>query len=431
MMAGQPVLPGAEEDLAAGKRNASRSMIPRPDEVRALTVEYDLLSDPAIQGYLEVALDRLLYTTRLLSALSLQTPKVLEIGARPYLMTVLLKKCLGYELTALTEPWAGRPEAGTEQIRNLVTGELLEIPFVTANIETDQLPLGTESFDLVIFCEVIEHLTHDPTWALVEIHRVLKRGGLLLVSTPNALRWEYLRRMLKGTNYYPPYSGYGTTARHNREFSTSELRELLEGCGFSLKSIETVRDAAYDHPRLWDRAATVFTKFGLWRDRLDVIHALAQRGDTSRLCYPEHLYYDIHGYRRITDPFVRMGVNDQLQIDHSGFYPLEDWPPKIRWTKRKANVFLRGSGQSSLTIRFFSGERAGNVRGSIAAAGDLIAEFDAPAGVWFEQEFAMQRAVQGEIEVSVSVSDPWVPHRLSGNGDTRELGVALERLELC
>jgi len=128
---------------------------------------------------------------------------------------------------------------------------------------------------------------------------------------------------------------------------------------------------------------------------------------------------------------VRMGVNDQLQIDHSGFYPIEDWPPKVRWTKRKAGVFLRGSGQSSLSLRFFSGKRPGGVHGSIAVAGDLLGDFEAPAGTWFEQAYPVQRVLEGEIEVLISVSDPWVPDEVSRNGDRRELGVALERVELC
>ncbi len=406
--------------------------IPSPEEVKAFAGQYDFFNEPAVRQYLDVALDRLLHTLRLLSTLPLAKPRVLEIGARPYFMTALLKNYFGCDLTALNEPSPdGQGSEGVQQLRDVRTGEILEIPFVTANIEMDRLPIAAESFDLVIFCEVIEHLTHDPTWALVEIHRVLKRKGYLLVSTPNALRWEYLRRMLKGTNYYPPYSGYGTTARHNREFSPAELRELLEGCGFSVGFIETVRDAAYDHPRPWDRAVSMITKFGLCRNRLDVIHLLAQRGDVARFWYPSDLYYDIQGYRRISEPFVKMGVNDQLQIDHSGFHALEDWPPNIRWTKQTAHVFVAASGQSALSVRFFTGRRPGTVRGSISANGSVIDDFECPPEVWFEKRIPMSHPVSGELKVSIAVEDAWTPHEERGNGDTRQLGVALERVELC
>ncbi len=405
---------------------------PQADEVRALAGQYDFLSEPATRQYLDVALDRLLYTLRLLSSLPLDKPRVLEIGARPYFMTVLLKKYLEYEVTALNEPPPqGQPGEGAEVLRNLTTGEVLEIPFATANIEAHPLPFPPETFDLVVFCEVIEHLTLDPTWALVEMHRVLKKDGYLMLSTPNALRWEYLRKMLIGRNYYPPYSGYGTTARHNREFSVSELRDLLEGCGFRVRFIETVRDAAYDHPPWWDKAVAILNRLGFLRQRLDVIHTVAQRGDAARFWYPEHLYYDIHGYRRIVDPFVRMGVNDQTQIEHSGFYPLEDWPPKIRWTKQKANVSLRGSGQSYLAVRFFTGQGRTGVKGSISLEGDSVGAFACESEVWFDKRFPLSRPVSGDVEVSIQVEETWVPHNVSGNHDTRELGVALEWVKLC
>ena len=405
---------------------------PQPEEVKALVGQYDFLSEPATQQYLEVALDRLLYTLRLLSSLSLDEPRVLEIGARPYFMTVLLEKYLKYEVTALNEPPSeGEPGEGSEVLRNLATGEVLEIPFATANIEAHPLPFPPETFDLVVFCEVIEHLTLDPTWALVEMHRVLKKDGYLVLSTPNALRWDYLRRMLIGRNYYPPYSGYGTTARHNREFSISEVRDLLEGCGFRVTFIETVRDTAYDHPPWWDKAVAILNGLGFLRQRLDVIHAVARRGDEAKFWYPEHLYYDIHGYRRIVDPLVLIGENDQTHIDHSGFYPLEDWPPKVRWTKRKANVSLRGSGQSCLAVRFFTGQRKGGAQGSISVEGNPVGTFACEPEVWFDERFPLSRPVFGEVTVSIQVEETWSPHEVLGNRDTRELGVALERLGLC
>src|SRR5437867_11712254 len=42
-----------------------------------------------------------------------------------------------------------------------------------------RLPLASNTFDLVISSECIEH-TVDPTLALREIHRVTKPGGLLI-----------------------------------------------------------------------------------------------------------------------------------------------------------------------------------------------------------------------------------------------------------
>jgi len=53
----------------------------------------------------------------------------------------------------------------------LVHGDALELPF------------KDESFDVVTVFEVIEHLD-DPQKALGEVRRVLKPGGIALISTP-------------------------------------------------------------------------------------------------------------------------------------------------------------------------------------------------------------------------------------------------------
>jgi SAM-dependent methyltransferase len=58
-------------------------------------------------------------------------------------------------------------------------------------------------FDTVISCETIEHLA-DPVQALRELHRVLRPGGCLLLTTPNyfgpfGLYRAYLR--LRGKRY--------------------------------------------------------------------------------------------------------------------------------------------------------------------------------------------------------------------------------------
>lgn len=48
------------------------------------------------------------------------------------------------------------------------------------------LPFQSSSFDIILFLEVIEHIT-DATPALAEIRRVLKPGGFLLIGTPQKI----------------------------------------------------------------------------------------------------------------------------------------------------------------------------------------------------------------------------------------------------
>jgi SAM-dependent methyltransferase len=51
-----------------------------------------------------------------------------------------------------------------------------------SNIEKD-IPYSSRYFDVVVMCEVIEHLAHDYN-ALENIRRVLKEDGILILSIP-------------------------------------------------------------------------------------------------------------------------------------------------------------------------------------------------------------------------------------------------------
>lgn len=210
----------------------------------SLTEVFDLLSTlsiekapPAeIEGYLREDFERFLITWSLVREC---TGKALEIGANPYFTTVLLREFTDLELS-LTNSFDSVSTAVASQhvayrdprpAGTIEVDELIE--YRSLNVETAGFPWPDGYFDVVVFCEVIEHLLSDPLRALIEIHRVLKPGGTVLVSTPNVARLENVARMVAGVNLYDPYSGYGPYGRHNREFTRHELVQLLEFAGFS------------------------------------------------------------------------------------------------------------------------------------------------------------------------------------------------------
>lgn len=77
-------------------------------------------------------------------------------------------------------------------------GDLLAVEGVTvdvANLNAEALPYPDASFDLVTCTEVIEHLEHYRA-ALREMARVLRPGGVLIVTTPNVLNLRSRLRYL-------------------------------------------------------------------------------------------------------------------------------------------------------------------------------------------------------------------------------------------
>lgn len=76
-----------------------------------------------------------------------------------------------------------------------------------------RLPFREESFDTVTSFETLEHL-HDRSGFLAELRRVLRTGGHLVLSTPNA-------------NYTAPVNGTPANPFHVFEYNPGELEREL------------------------------------------------------------------------------------------------------------------------------------------------------------------------------------------------------------
>jgi SAM-dependent methyltransferase len=81
-----------------------------------------------------------------------------------------------------------------------------EIPVVRANLVA--MPFTTGVFDAVVSLQTVEHLWDQPEF-VAESRRVVRPGGLLVISTPNRLT-------------FPPGNLY-----HASELDPTELRDLL------------------------------------------------------------------------------------------------------------------------------------------------------------------------------------------------------------
>jgi SAM-dependent methyltransferase len=70
--------------------------------------------------------------------------------------------------------------------------EKLGLPIIVHNLDTDELPFESDSFDVVFAFEVFEHFS-APQFVLEQIRRILKSEGILLLSTPNPLMHHWPR----------------------------------------------------------------------------------------------------------------------------------------------------------------------------------------------------------------------------------------------
>jgi 2-polyprenyl-3-methyl-5-hydroxy-6-metoxy-1,4-benzoquinol methylase len=108
------------------------------------------------------------------------------------------------------------------------------------DVEREDLPWADESFDVVLMLEILEHFAVDPMRVLWEANRVLKPGGTLILSTPNASSVAALARLLLGHNPQPePYNGQDSN-RHNRLYDDNEITCLLRAAGFGETRIRSI-----------------------------------------------------------------------------------------------------------------------------------------------------------------------------------------------
>jgi 2-polyprenyl-3-methyl-5-hydroxy-6-metoxy-1,4-benzoquinol methylase len=98
-----------------------------------------------------------------------------------------------------------------------------------------------ETFDVVTGFDVIEHTT-DPIQFLAEIRRITKKGGVLLLSTPNSLS---LSARILGEHWWV----FGPDG-HYVLFSLIGIRKALEQNGYSILHIETNTMTQWIHTRL-------------------------------------------------------------------------------------------------------------------------------------------------------------------------------------
>lgn len=272
--------------------------------MREYLSSFDLFKDMPQEGenYINECFGRLMHTMEMIPHDMPEGSSVLELGANPYFLTVLLQKLRKFKVTpanyfgSLCLPTEGKQTISSERY-----GESHEFAFKHFNIETEMFPYKDASFSAVFFCEILEHLVMDPSFVLSEINRCLKPGGHLIISTPNVCRITNLHRIYKGQNIYDPYSGHGFYGRHNREYTVTEVNHLVTAHGFNGLRLETHNSSAKIRG-----LSSIFLKFeelikANRANRGEYIIGLFQKTEETKPQYPEEFYRSMYSYKNAYD----------------------------------------------------------------------------------------------------------------------------------
>ena len=158
--------------------------------------------------------------------------EILEVGSVPCHLTYCLKK-LGYPVIGL--------DLNPNRVKSFIEKHNLTV--IKCDIEKDKLPFEANKFGLIIFNEVFEHLRIDPIFTLKELNRVLKPGGIMILTTPNLYFLGKIIRFLIGRGFNDAYTEFKKLHTlghmgHIREYSTKEVKQFLENTGFKVIKIE-------------------------------------------------------------------------------------------------------------------------------------------------------------------------------------------------
>lgn len=143
--------------------------------------------------------------------------------------------------------WLAKP--GPHML-NLGGGGNLRNDWLTADIDprsevyvdiTRPLPFPDNSIQSVFLEEVIEHIPlEDARALLMEIRRILVRGGVARITTPDL---SYLcRQLLEKPEETQVINDYFYLHHHRHLFSPQELRDLSLSCGFVDQLVSKYKD---------------------------------------------------------------------------------------------------------------------------------------------------------------------------------------------
>jgi O-antigen biosynthesis protein len=101
------------------------------------------------------------------------------------------------------------------------------------DVERDALPFIDQLFEVIIFCDILEHLL-NPEQVLIRFQRYLTADGIMVVSIPNVANISIRLRLLLG---HWDYTTSGILDEGHLHFYTQKtMRSLFEHSGLAIVS---------------------------------------------------------------------------------------------------------------------------------------------------------------------------------------------------
>lgn len=182
--------------------------------------------------------------------------RILDFGCGPGDKTTVLA-AMGYECTGcddLSDPWhLSGDNRGT--ITRFLLSRGVDFRLTGADCE---LPAGVTSkrYDLVLLCDVLEHLHSSPRRLLVSLAGLLKNEGLLLITVPNAANLRKRFSLLAGKTNLPPFDQYyfhpeAQWRGHVREYVRDDLERMAKHLCMTIVELRSCHHMLRRLPILW------------------------------------------------------------------------------------------------------------------------------------------------------------------------------------
>lgn len=171
--------------------------------------------------------------------------------------------------------------------------ERLSIPYSYWHMEAHPAPYDSGYFDGVILSQTIEHFTYSPRYALSEMIRITRSGGILVIDAPNISSFRNVWRLLRGKTIHWSFAkhyldqeprivgGVPYYDRHNHEYAREDFADIAKFFGLGLLEVRY-----YSSHNIWKRGWVAFVVSKMrdwvkprWRKNICGVFRIPERAD--------------------------------------------------------------------------------------------------------------------------------------------------------